>query len=164
MPLETRPLENVGVFSNDASILFPTSSLGTDYWVMTRDHGTPFRSVMTIVGTQPGETEVTVRLPFLPDYVRPGGTVAGPLMMALADFAMWVAVMSHIGPQEMAVTSNLSCNFLRRPKPKDVIGEARMLKVGKRLAYGEVSIFTAGEEGDGPVAHITATYSIPPER
>jgi acyl-coenzyme A thioesterase PaaI-like protein len=63
----------------------------------------------------------------------------------------------------MAVTTNLTCNFLRRPKPADVIGVARLLKLGKRLAYGEVSLFTEGEEDQGPVAHVTATYSIPPE-
>jgi len=90
--------------------------------------------------------------------------VAGPLLMGLADFAIYVAVLSVIGRVELAVTTNLTCNFLRRPKPKDVIGEARLLKVGKRLAYGEVSLLTEGEEDDGPVAHVTATYSIPPER
>ena len=105
-----------------------------------------------------------VRLPYRPQFVRPGGTVAGPLLMGLADFAVYIAVLSVIGRVELAVTTSLNCNFLRRPKPQDVIGEARMLKVGKRLAYGEVSLFTEGEEGEGPVAHVTATYSIPPER
>ena len=105
-----------------------------------------------------------VRLPYRPQFVRPGGTVAGPLLMGLADFAVYIAVLSVIGRVELAVTTSLNCNFLRRPKPKDVIGEARMLKVGKRLAYGEVSLFTEGEEGEGPVAHVTATYSIPPAR
>ena len=111
-----------------------------------------------------GAGRARVRLPYKPVFLRPGGTVAGPLLMGLADIATYVAVLSVIGRVELAVTTSLNCNFLRRPKPKDVIGEARMLKVGKRLAYGEVSIFTAGEEGDGPVAHVTATYSIPPER
>ena len=111
-----------------------------------------------------GAGAATVRLPYRPLFSRPGGTVAGPMLMGLADFAMYVAVLSLIGRVEMAVTTNLTCNFLRRPRPKDVIGEARVLKLGKRLAYGEVSLFTAGEQGDGPVAHVTATYSIPPER
>ncbi|MDH3473273.1 MAG: PaaI family thioesterase [Rhodospirillales bacterium] len=105
-----------------------------------------------------------VRMPYKPAFVRPGGTVAGPLLMGLADFAMYVAVLSEIGRVELAVTTNLTCNFLRRPKPRAVIGEARLLKLGKRLAVGEVSLFTEGEEGEGPVAHVTATYSIPPER
>lgn len=106
--------------------------------------------------------EVTVRLPYRSDFVRPGGTVAGPMMMTLADFAMFVAVMSRIGPQVMAVTSNLNCNFLRRPKPVDMLGHARILKLGRRLAYGEVSIFSEGEAETEPAAHVTATYSIPP--
>ena len=111
-----------------------------------------------------GEGTCRVRLPYKERFVRPGGTVAGPLLMGLADVAMYVAVLSRIGRVELAVTTNLTCNFLRRPKPRDVIGEARLLKLGKRLAVGEVSLFTEGEEGDGPVAHVTATYSIPPER
>ena len=109
-----------------------------------------------------GVGEARVRLPYKPLFVRPGGTVAGPLLMGLADFAMYVAVLSKIGRVELAVTTNLTCNFLRRPKPEAVIGQARLLKLGKRLAYGEVSLFTEGAEADGPVAHVTATYSIPP--
>lgn len=124
----------------------------------------PWAAEMGLVVEQIGAGTARVRLPYKPLFVRPGGTVAGPLLMGLADFAVYVAVLSVIGRVELAVTTSLNCNFLRRPKPKDVIGEARMLKVGRRLAYGEVSIFTAGEEGDGPVAHVTATYSIPPER
>lgn len=105
-----------------------------------------------------------VRLPYKDAFLRPGGTVAGPLLMGMADFAMYVAVLSAIGRVELAVTTNLTCNFLRRPKPADVLGDARMIKVGKRLAYGEVSLFSEGDEAAGPVAHVTATYSIPPER
>lgn len=105
-----------------------------------------------------------VRLPYKDAFLRPGGTVAGPLLMGMADFAMYVAVLSAIGRVELAVTTNLTCNFLRRPKPADVLGDARMIKVGKRLAYGEVSLFSEGNEAAGPVAHVTATYSIPPER
>ena len=105
-----------------------------------------------------------VRLPYKDAFLRPGGTVAGPLLMGTADFAMYVAVLSAIGRVELAVTTNLTCNFLRRPKPADVLGEARLIKLGKRLAYGEVSLLSEGDEAAGPVAHVTATYSIPPER
>ena len=115
---------------------------------------------LSIERLAPGE--VTVRLPYRSDFVRPGGTVAGPMIMTLADFAMFVAVMSHIGPQVMAVTSNLNCNFLRRPQPADLLGHARILKLGRRLAYGEVSIFSEGENEAEPAAHVTATYSVPP--
>jgi uncharacterized protein (TIGR00369 family) len=92
--------------------------------------------------------------------IRPGGTISGPTMMALADFSMYVAVLAAIGPVPLAVTTNLNINFLRRPAPRDLLAEARLLKVGKRLAVGEVTIRSEGE--DDPVAHVTATYSIPP--
>ncbi len=124
----------------------------------------PWAAEMGLAVEEIGQGTARVRLPYKPLFVRPGGTVAGPLLMGLADFAVYVAVLSVIGRVELAVTTSLNCNFLRRPKPKDMVGEARMLKLGKRLAYGEVSIFTAGEAGDGPVAHVTATYSIPPAR
>lgn len=104
--------------------------------------------------------DVTVRMPFRRDFVRPGGTIAGPLMMGLADFAMYVCVMSLIGRVELAVTTNLNINFLRKPAPRDMSARATMLKLGKRLAVMEVSIFSAGDKD--PVAHVTGTYSIPP--
>jgi uncharacterized protein (TIGR00369 family) len=101
-----------------------------------------------------------VRQAFRELHVRPGGTISGPTMMALADFAMYVAVLVAIGPVPLAVTINLNINFLRKPAPRDLTGEARLLKLGKRLATGEVLIRSDGEEE--PVAHATLTYSIPP--
>jgi uncharacterized protein (TIGR00369 family) len=101
-----------------------------------------------------------VRQAFRELHVRPGGTISGPTMMALADFAMYVAVLGAIGPVPLAVTINLNINFLRKPAQRDLIGEARLLKLGKRLATGEVFIRSDGEEE--PVAHVTSTYSIPP--
>lgn len=106
--------------------------------------------------------EATVRVPYRDDFVRPGGTIAGPVMMTMADLAMYVAVLSRIGPQVMAVTSNLNCSFLRRPKPGDMLAHARVLKLGRRLAYGEVSMYSDGEDEEAPAAHATVTYSIPP--
>ncbi|WP_210396608.1 PaaI family thioesterase [Motiliproteus sediminis] len=94
-------------------------------------------------------------------HLRPGGTVSGPAMMALADVAVYVALLGEIGPVPLAVTTNLNINFLQRPKPEaDVIAEAKLLKVGSRLAVGEVSLYSEG--GELPVAHVTCTYSIPP--
>jgi uncharacterized protein (TIGR00369 family) len=94
------------------------------------------------------------------DFVRPGGTIAGPVLMALADYAMYAVTLSMIGRVELAVTTNLNINFLRKPAPRDVLAEARMLKLGRRLAVSEV---TLRSEGDiEPVAHVTGTYSIPP--
>ena len=100
-----------------------------------------------------------VRQAFRHVSVRPGGTISGPTMMALADFAMYVAVLAAIGPVPLAVTVNLNINFLRRPAQRDLVAEARLLKLGKRLATGEVTICSQGEEE--PVAHVTSTYSIP---
>ena len=106
--------------------------------------------------------DVRVRRAFHEDHLRPGGTVSGPTMMELADFAMYVAVFSAIGPQPLAVTTNLTINFLRKPARADLIADARLMKVGKRLAVGEVTIYSGGS--DEPVAHVTATYSIPQQR
>jgi uncharacterized protein (TIGR00369 family) len=92
--------------------------------------------------------------------IRPGGTISGPAMMALADVSLYVAVLSSIGPIALAVTTNLNINFLRKPGRRDLISECRLLKLGKRLAVGEVTILSDGE--DEPVAHVTGTYSIPP--
>ena len=102
-----------------------------------------------------------VRQAFREVSLRPGGTISGPTMMALADFAMYVAVLAAIGPVPLAVTINLNINFLRKPVPGDLVAEARLLKIGKRLATGEVTIRSDGETE--PVAHVTSTYSIPPD-
>ena len=101
-----------------------------------------------------------VRQAYSASSIRPGGTISGPTMMALADFAMYVAVLSAIGPVPLAVTTNLNINFLRKPKPRDLLAEARLLKLGRRLAVGEVAIRSEGS--DKAVAHVTSTYSIPP--
>ena len=111
-----------------------------------------------------GEGSCRVRLPQKDEFLRPGGTVSGPALMSLADYAMYVALLSAIGRVELAVTTNLTCNFLRRPRPGAILADCRLLKVGKRLAVGEVSLYSEGEEANGPVAHVTATYSIPPEK
>jgi uncharacterized protein (TIGR00369 family) len=92
--------------------------------------------------------------------LRPGGTISGPTLMGLADFAMYVVLLSAIGPVGLAVTTNLNINFLRKGQPgRDVLAAAKLLKLGKRLAVGEVSLLSAGS--DDPIAHVTATYSIP---
>ncbi|MGA2056546.1 MAG: PaaI family thioesterase [Bradyrhizobium sp.] len=92
--------------------------------------------------------------------LRPGGTISGPTLMALADFAMYVVLLSAIGPIGLAVTTNLNINFLRKGiAGQDVLAAARLLKLGKRLAVGEVSL-SSGASPD-PIAHVTATYSIP---
>jgi len=100
-----------------------------------------------------------VRQGYQTQFIRPGGTISGPTMMALADFAMYVGLLASIGPVPLAVTTNLNINFLRKPAARDLIAECRLLKLGKRLAVGEVTIRSDGM--DEPVAHATSTYSIP---
>ncbi len=108
-----------------------------------------------------GDGAATVRMPYNDATLRPGGTISGPAMMGLTDFAMYAALMGAIGQVELAVTTNLNINFLRRPGQADIIAECNILKLGKRLAVLEVTLFSEGE--DEPIAHATGTYSIPPE-
>src|SRR5438876_10331334 len=98
-----------------------------------------------------------VRQTFRAVSLRPGGTISGPTMMALADFAMYVGLLAAIGPVPLAVTTNLSINFLRKPDTCDLTAECRLLKLGQRLAVGEVIIRSDGVAE--PVAHVTSTYS-----
>jgi uncharacterized protein (TIGR00369 family) len=106
-----------------------------------------------------GET-CRLRQRYSDSMLRPGGTISGPTLMALADCAMYVVVLSAIGPVALAVTANLSINFLRKGVPgHDVIAQARLLKLGKRLAVGEVMLLSASSPD--PIAHVTTTYSIP---
>jgi uncharacterized protein (TIGR00369 family) len=105
-------------------------------------------------------TSCLLRQRYSDRMLRPGGTVSGPTLMALADFAMYVVLLSAIGPVGLAVTTNLNINFLRKGQPgQDILAAARLLKLGKRLAVGEVSLLS-GTSAD-PIAHVTATYSIP---
>jgi uncharacterized protein (TIGR00369 family) len=101
-----------------------------------------------------------VRLAPPENALRPGGTISGPTLMLLADVAMYVTVLASIGWVPLAVTTNLNINFLRKPSPGGLIAECQLLKLGKRLAVGQVTIWAEGDEE--PVAHATSTYSIPP--
>jgi uncharacterized protein (TIGR00369 family) len=101
-----------------------------------------------------------VRQRFRESMLRPGGTISGPTLMVLADLAMYVVLLSAIGPIGLAVTTNLNINFLRKGAAgQDVLAAARLLKLGKRLAVGEVNLLS-GTSPD-PIAHVTSTYSIP---
>lgn len=107
-----------------------------------------------------GPGTVVMRLAPNERHLRPGGTISGPTMFALADVTAYCVVLAHIGPVALAVTTNLNINFLRRPEPGPLTCACRILKLGKRLAVVEASIH--GEDPDDLVAHATATYSIPP--
>ena len=119
--------------------------------------------------TSVGPGTATMTLATAEPHLRPGGTVSGPTLFALADLAAYVAILAHIGPVALAVTTNLSINFLRKPEPGRLAGRAQILKLGKRLAVVEIAIAPQAaldEDGtpfeDDIVAHAVATYSIPP--
>lgn len=107
------------------------------------------------------EAGVTLRLVAGPRHLRPGGTVSGPALFALADVAMYLAILSRIGPVALAVTTNCSIDFMRKPEAgRDVLAEARLLKLGRVLAVGDVLVFSQGRPE--PVARASLTYSLPP--
>jgi uncharacterized protein (TIGR00369 family) len=106
-----------------------------------------------------GAGSCRLRMPFRAEMVRPGGTIAGPATMTLADCAMYGVVLGMKRDALMAVTSNLSIHFLRAPKQADLVAEGKLLRLGRRLAVIEVAIFSEGEEE--PVAHATGTYALP---
>ena len=105
---------------------------------------------------------VTVRLRVAERHLRPGGTVSGPSMFALADVGMYLAILARIGPVALAVTTNCSIDFMRKPEAgTDLICQTRLHKLGRVLAVGDAMIYSAGQ--DKPVARASLTYSIPPK-
>lgn len=106
---------------------------------------------------------VTVRLLHDERHLRPGGTVSGPAMFALADVAVYLAILAMVGPKALSVTTNCAIDFMRKPVAGvDLICKARLLKLGRVLAVGDCLIYSEGTEA--PVARASLTYSIPPER
>ncbi len=104
---------------------------------------------------------VRVRLKVQGKHLRPGGTVSGPSLFALADVGTYLAVLAMIGPQALAVTTNISMDFMRKPAGgADLIGRTRLLKLGRRLAVGDCLIYSDGIAD--PVARASMTYAIPP--
>ncbi len=122
--------------------VFPQIEIGKNFLVEETSHGF-----------------ARVRMKYRDRLLRPGGTISGPAMFALADIAMYAAVLTSAGRVALAVTTNLNINFLRKPAAGDMLGEARLLKLGKRLAVGEIGLFSEGRKD--MAAHATATYSIP---
>ena len=104
---------------------------------------------------------ITMRLNVAERHLRPGGTVSGPSMFALADVAIYLAILAMIGPRALAVTTNASFDFMRKPAAGvDLIARCRLLKLGRVLAVGDVLLYSEGMEE--PVARASMTYSIPP--
>ena len=105
--------------------------------------------------------ETVIRLRVEDSHLRPGGTVSGPTMFALADVGIYLAILSRIGPVALAVTTNATIDFLRKPLAGvDLLARVRVLKLGRSLAVGDCLIFSEGEAA--PVARSSMTYSIPP--
>lgn len=121
--------------------------------------GLPMSSFAQMAVTEVNPGSATIRIPFRDWMIRPGGTIAGPVLMLAADSAMYAVILAHIGDQVMAVTANLNINFLSRPRPVDVVAEGRILKLGRRLAIVEVLIKSDGD--DTLVAHVTGSYALP---
>lgn len=119
----------------------------------------PMASFASFSVTDIGPGLAIVRLPYRDWMVRPGGTVAGPVLMLAADTAMYAVVLAHVGAQLMAVTANLNINFLNRPKPVAVIAEGRILKLGRRLAIVEVLMRSEGD--DRLIAQASGSYALP---
>jgi uncharacterized protein (TIGR00369 family) len=139
--------------------------------IMTRDELTAFldrefpqihMGGQTYFVDEVGPLSARMRMTYHDRHIRPGGTISGPAMMALADLALYVAILAHIGPVALAVTTSLNFNFLRKPEQRDLIADCRLLKLGRRLAVGDVSIYSEGSPE--VVCHATGTYSIPDRR
>lgn len=101
-----------------------------------------------------------VRMPFRDGMIRPGNVLSGPAMFSAADLAMYALVLSHLGPTLMAVTSTFTINFLNKAKPGDLIAEAGLLKMGRRLVVMEVSLYSSADPATR-VAHVTGSYALP---
>jgi len=106
------------------------------------------------------DTTIRVRFAAHARHLRPGGTISGPTLMWLVDLSFYLLIMGRLGPVAQAVTTNLNINFMRKPEPADLLGEGRLMKLGRALAVGDFTIWSDGKKN--PVAHATVTYSIPP--
>ncbi|EDY86053.1 thioesterase superfamily [gamma proteobacterium HTCC5015] len=96
-------------------------------------------------------------------HLRPGGTVSGPVLMGVADAALYAAILGEMGLVALAVTTQLNVNFLRKPSAeKNIIADCHLIKVGKTLVVGEVFLYSEGDSE--PVAHAVGTYAIPPRQ
>jgi acyl-coenzyme A thioesterase PaaI-like protein len=110
-----------------------------------------------------GDRSATVSHPIGPAQLRPGDTVSGPLLMAVADVALYVAILGTVGLIPLAVTTSFNINFLRKPSPRNpIVGVCKLIKVGRILVVGEVALYS--DRNEEMVAHAVGTYSIPPKR
>jgi uncharacterized protein (TIGR00369 family) len=120
--------------------------------------GLPAAAGVIVDHVEPGLARI--RLAYSDRMLRPGGVISGPTLFAAADTAMYALVLSHLGPELMAVTASFNMNFLNKAAPGDVIGEARLLKLGRRLVVMEVNLRTSADP-QALVAHVTGSYARP---
>ena len=138
-----------------------SAQIGLEEFQQLIDEALPLCRLFGIRTESIGYGEATMKMHFNPDLIRPGGTVAGPALMAIADATLYAVVLGMIGRVELAVTTSLNINFLRKPSADArIIAKCTLLKVGRTLIVGEVSLYS---EGFGDlVAHVVGTYSVPP--
>ena len=135
--------------------------LAMDEAALTGFLGREFGQVATDFAVERvGPEGLVLRLRVAERHLRPGGTVSGPSIFGLADVAMYLAILARIGPVALAVTTNCAIDFMRKPAAgRDLLGEARVLKLGRSLAVGDVLVFSEGMPE--PVARASLTYSVP---
>ena len=139
-----------------------TSRISEEQFVRLLKEGMPSTWVMNLQILTLEKGHAALRIVTGPDDVRPGNTVSGPTLFAIADLAMFAAVLSALGPVPMAVTTDATMHFLRKPRPGALVARARLLKEGKQLLVGDVLVSAEGAE-DAPVMHAVMTYSAPPK-
>jgi uncharacterized protein (TIGR00369 family) len=137
-----------------------TSRITADAFKRILREGLPSGAAMAMEVVALEEGLAVLALTTGPADLRPGETVAGPVLFGLSDLAMFAAVLSAVGEVPMAVTTDATMHFLRRPRPGVLVARATLLKRGATLVVGEVSIAQEGRE-DEPVAHAVMTYSVP---
>ncbi|MGI9419892.1 MAG: PaaI family thioesterase [Geminicoccaceae bacterium] len=130
-----------------------------EFLEIARD-GVPYVGQLGLIVESWEAGQVTLRLPYADLIRRPSGTICGPALMGLADVALYGVVMSLLGRADLAVTTDLTFHFLSKPDPVDVLADARILKLGRRIAVGEVSITSEGKPK--PICHAIGSYAIPP--
>lgn len=123
--------------------------------------GVPYVGLLGLKVERFDAGEVAMRLPWQDLLVRPGGTICGPAMMGLADVTLYGVVLSLVGRVELAVTTDLTFHFLSKPRPGDLLATGRILRLGRTLAVGEVTVVPAADP-QRPVAHGVGSYAIPP--
>lgn len=153
--LTNTPLETL----TNTSLQDETPRITIDQFEELIRNAMPMMAVFPIQLVTLGWGKCRMRISFHDSQVRPGGTLSGPTMMTLADTALYAVVLSRIGLQPLAVTSDLNFRFLRKPEQRALIADAEILRLGRKLAVGEVRIYSEGS--DKLVAHATGTYAIP---